>query len=225
MNTTKIMKRKHNLFYPICLLFFLLTVTGCSLIREDVGPYQSDQQTYALTNFDRLDMGSAFIITVQQGSTFSITAEGDRRNLDDLQVYTRNGTLNAQYRIARNRQYPTTFRITMPTLRGVSFSGASRSTITGFTSLNDLDISLSGASEGQFIGQSSRTTIDLSGASSLQLSGQGSWLSAELSGASILQAFSYPVDNAGLGLSGASKATVNVNASLVVEARGQYYPL
>ncbi|MVM34815.1 DUF2807 domain-containing protein [Spirosoma sp. HMF4905] len=207
-------------FYGIAFLSLLLSLSGCSLKREDVGPYQGDLQTYALANFDRLDMGSAFIITVRQGTTFSITAEGDRRNLDDLQVYTRNGTLNAQYRIARNRKYPTTFRITMPTLRSVDFSGASRSTITGFTNLNDLDINLSGASESQFVGQATRTTIDLSGASSLQLSGQGTWLSAELSGASILQAFGYPVGNAGVGASGASKANISVDASLVVEASG-----
>ncbi|GAB4018442.1 hypothetical protein GCM10028808_53030 [Spirosoma migulaei] len=220
MNTTNSLKQKHHQVCSIYLLFFLLTLSGCSLLREDVGPYQPDQQTYALTNFDRLDMGSAFIITVQQGPTFSITVEGDRRNLDDLDVYTRNGTLKAQYRIARSRNYPTTFRITMPTLRGVDFSGASRSTLTGFTNLTDLDISLSGASECQFVGQASRTTVDLSGASSLQLSGQGTWLSAELSGASSLQAFGFPVDNAGVGASGASKANVSVNASLVVEASG-----
>lgn len=220
MNTTKTVNQKHNLRYSIGLIAFLLTLSGCYLKREDVGPYQSDQQTYALTNFDRLDMGSAFIITVQQGSAFGITVEGDRRNLDELDVYTRNGTLKAQYRVARNRTYPTTFRITMPTLRVVDFSGASRSTITGFTNLSDLDINLSGASESQFTGQSVRTTVDLSGASSLQLIGQGTWLSAELSGASVLQSFGFPVDNAGLNASGASKANVSVGASFVVEASG-----
>ncbi|MBN8821499.1 MULTISPECIES: head GIN domain-containing protein [unclassified Spirosoma] len=207
-------------FLGISLVAIALTLSGCSLIREDVGPYQMAQQSYALTNFDRLDMGSAFVITVQQGTSYSISVEGDRRNLDDLEVYTRNGTLKAQYRVARNRQYATTFRITMPSLRGVDFSGAVRSTVTGFTNLDGFDVTLSGASEGQFDIQAARPTINLSGASVLRMTGKGAFLTADLSGASSLQAFDYLVDNAGLELSGASKANVSVNSSLVVEASG-----
>ncbi|GAB4039472.1 head GIN domain-containing protein [Spirosoma gilvum] len=207
-------------FLGISHVAIILSLSGCSFIREDVGPYQTAQQSYALTNFDRLDMGSAFVITVQQGPAYSITVEGDSRNLDDLDVYTRNGTLKALYRVARNRQYATTFRITMPSLRGVDFSGAVRSTVTGFTNLDAFDINLSGASEGQFIVQAARSTIDLSGATILRLSGQGTTLTAVVSGASLLQAFDYPVDNAGLDLSGASKANVSVNSNLAVKASG-----
>lgn len=211
---------KHTQFLGIGLVALLIGLAGCSLRREDIGPYQSDQQTYALTNFDRLDMGSAFVITVQQGTTYGITVEGDRRNLDDLQVYTRSGTLVAQYRVARNRQYPTTFLITMPTLRGVSFSGAARSTVTGFTNLSNLDIHLSGASDGQFTVQAAQTNIELSGASSLRLTGSGAGLVADLSGASLLQAFSYPVGEANLEASGASKANISVASLLDVNASG-----
>lgn len=207
-------------FYGIGLLALLFGLAGCSLKREDIGPYQSDQQTYAFTNFDRIDMGSAFVITVQQGATYSVTVEGDRRNLNDLQVYTRNGTLMAQYRVSRNRQYQTTFRITMPTLRGVEFTGASRSTVSGFANLTDLDIKLSGASEGQFSLQASRTNVDLSGASSLRLTGSGANIWADLSGASHLQAFSYPVSGATLEASGASNANVSVSTTLDVNASG-----
>lgn len=213
-------KMKCTRLLGIGLVALLIGLAGCSLKREDVGPYQADQQTYALSNFDRIDMGSAFVITVQQGTTFSITAEGDRRNLDDLQVYTRNGTLIAEYRVSRNRKYNTSFLITMPTLRRVSFSGASRSTISGFTNLNDLDIRLSGASEGQFTVQAARTTIELSGASSLRLNGNGTGLWADVSGASQLQGFSYPVSEVNLEASGASKANINVATTLDVSASG-----
>ncbi|SOD81644.1 head GIN domain-containing protein [Spirosoma fluviale] len=202
------------------LAIFLFSLTGCSLTREDVGPYQGDTQTYAFTGFDRVDMGSAFKITVQQGNTFAVTAEGDRRNLNDLDVYTRNGTLYAQYRNSRRREYQTAFTITMPTLRGVDFSGASRSTVSGFSNLESLDITLSGASESQITAPASLVTLILSGASVLRLTGQGSTLTSDLSGSSLLQAFGYPVDQAEVEASGASKANVNVGTSLVVNASG-----
>ncbi|AKD55209.1 head GIN domain-containing protein [Spirosoma radiotolerans] len=204
----------------LCLLALLFNLTSCSLIREDAGPYQGDTRTYPFTGFDQVDMGSAFHITVQQGSTFGVTVEGDRRNLNDLDVFTRNGTLHAQYRIARRREYPSSFTITMPTVRRVNFSGASQSTLSGFTNLNDLDVTLSGASESQITTQSSRVNLVLSGASVLRLNGQGNALTSDLSGASLLQAFGYPVDNAGVEASGASKANINVRASLVVNASG-----
>ncbi|UFH52289.1 head GIN domain-containing protein [Spirosoma sp. KNUC1025] len=212
--------RTHTQLHGIFLIALLIGLAGCSWRREDVGPYQSAQQTYSFTNFDRLDMGSAFTISVQQGNTFSITVEGDRRNLDDLDVYTRNGTLIAQYRNARNRKYSTTFVITMPTLRGVNFSGASKSTISDFTNLNGLDIELSGASEAQVSVKAARTNVELSGASRLQLTGSGTSLVADLSGASQLQGYSYPVNDANLGASGASKANVSVANSLDVDASG-----
>ena len=210
---------KLGLRYQIsCIAVLVLGLGACA--REDVGPYQGEKQTYALTGFDRLDMGSAFTITVQAGPAFGIVAEGDRRNLDDLDVYTRNGTLFAKYRNARNRQHQTSFSITMPTVRGGAFSGASRSTITGFTNLNELAIELSGASKSQFTGQAARTTIDLSGASTLEVNGRGTTLSAGLSGASSLQAFPYPVGEATVNASGASKAHISVSNALVADASG-----
>lgn len=214
------MKRKHTLLYTLALFVLLISLAGCSLHREDIGPYQADKQVYAFTDFNRLDMGSAFIISVEQGSTFSVKAEGDRRNLDDLDVYVRNGTLYARYRNSRQRSYETSFTITMPTLRGVAFSGASRSTVTGFTNLNELAIDLSGASESQITTQANRSAIQLSGASTLRLTGTGTVLTADLSGASLLQAFDYPVIESGIEASGASKANIRVAARLVATASG-----
>lgn len=218
-NHSKIKTMRRTLRYQIsCIALLVLGLGAC--IREDVGPYQGNKQTYALTGFDRLDMGSAFEITVQAGPAFAIVAEGDRRNLDDLDVYVRNGTLFAKYRTNRNRQHQTSFSITMPTVRSVAFSGASQSTITGFTNLTELSIELSGASKGEFVGDAARTMVDLSGASMLQVNGRGTALSAELSGASNLQAYPYPVGEATIDASGASKASITVSNVLVVDATG-----
>lgn len=213
------MKRTY-LFQLICTVLILVASVSCGLQREDVGPYQDDKRTFGMTNFDRLDMGSAFIITVQAGTEFQIIAEGDRRNLDDLDVYTRNGTLYARYHNSRSRKYETSFTIVMPTLRGVSFSGASQSTINGFDNLNELDIQLSGASKGQFALQAREVDLTLSGASNLELNGEGVEMEADLAGASTLKAFSYPVKTADLNVSGASNASVSVSGTLDVEASG-----
>ncbi|WP_225309657.1 head GIN domain-containing protein [Larkinella humicola] len=201
-------------------LFALVSLTSCDF--EHVGPYEEDDRSFGLTNFDRLDMGSAFNISVEQGSNFSIEARGNSRDLDDLEIYTRAGTLYARYRngSSRNRRYDMNITITMPTLRGVDFSGASRSDITGFQGLRDFDIKLTGASRSTVDLDADRTNIDLSGASDLDLRGASGLLIGELSGASKVEAFDYPVDEAELDLSGASTARVRVSKRLEVKASG-----
>jgi hypothetical protein len=209
-------------FTSILSAFFILalvSLTSCDF--ERLGPYEEDDRSYGLTNFDRLDMGSAFNITVQQGSNFSVEARGNRQDLDDLDIYTSTGTLHAQYRNHnRNRRYDMNITITLPTLRGVDFSGASRSEITGFKGLRELDIKLTGASRSTVYLDADRTNIDLSGASDLDLKGASGLLIGELSGASKVEAFEYPVDEAELDLSGASTARIKVTKRLNVTASG-----
>ncbi|WP_265988510.1 head GIN domain-containing protein [Larkinella insperata] len=209
-------------FSTLLSVFFIATLvvlTSCDF--ERVGPYEEDDRTYGLTNFDRLDMGSAFNVTVREGSNFTIEARGNRRDLDDLDIYTSNGTLHANYRNNhRNRRYDMRITIVMPTLRGVDFSGASRSEVYGFQGLRELDIKLTGASRAEFDVDADRTNIDLSGASDLDLMGASGILNGELSGASKLEAFDYPVDEAELDLSGASSARVRVAKRLDITASG-----
>ena len=66
-------------------------------IAEDPGPLQDSTEEYGIIDFDRLEMGSGFNITVEQGNTFLIRAEGDRRNLNDLDVYKSGNTLVIEY--------------------------------------------------------------------------------------------------------------------------------
>lgn len=200
-------------------IFALVSLTSCDF--ERVGPYEEDDRSYGLTNFDRLDMGSAFTITVQAGNNYSIEARGNRRDLDDLDIYTSSGTLRAKYRNGSGRRrYDMSITITMPTLRGVDFSGASRSEISGFRGLRELDIKLTGASRSTIDVDVDRTNVDLSGASDLDLEGASGLLVGDLSGASKIEAFDYPVDEAELDLSGASTARVKVAKRLNVTASG-----
>ena len=113
-----------------------------------------------------------------------------------------------------------TFTVTMPTLRAVKFSGASQSTINGFTHLTDLAVELTGASKSTVNVGASRLAINLTGASELTGTGSGSELRADLSGASRLVTVEYPVSNAALDLSGASSARIWVADALTVKASG-----
>lgn len=213
------MKKSLALF--LFALFAVFTQSCVFISEGTLTPRDPSSQTYNLRDFDQLEMGNAFDVSVRQSGQFSISVRGDRRDIQDLEVYVeRSGKLVMKYRNWRARRYEMEVDITMPTLTEVDFSGATTSTIEGFTNGRALDVELSGASKSVIDSDWDRVNVDLSGASNLTLLGQGLTIAGELSGASRIDAFDYPVDNVDLDLSGGSNARVLVDKTLKVNASG-----
>lgn len=202
----------------ILLLFSSLLMSSC--FEEDPGPRQSDIRQYVISDFDRIVAGDALSVTIKQGNSFSIQANGDQRNLDDLLVYKNGNTLIVRYDHYEKRQYGTSVNITLPTLAGVDFSSAVNANISGFTDVNQFDLTLSGSSLAQLDMEISELNFSLSGASQLQLNGKGEKLIGTLSGASLLSAFNFPSAQAKLIVTGASNGKVSVAQRLEVSASG-----
>lgn len=201
-------------------LFFGLTVIFWSCETEDPGPLQEINKDFSVLDFDRLEMGSALNITVEQGSTYSVEVRGDRRNVDDLDVYKKGSTLVVEFERENNRKHQTYISITMPRLEAVTFSGASVSKIRGFESADDINFILSGSSVSQLDASYREVNLILSGGSTLSMSGIGEEIEAEISGASVLTAFDYPVHQANVSITGASSGKVNVGEQLKAVASG-----
>lgn len=198
--------------------FLLITalavgVTSC-LEYEDEGPLQYQEESFSITDFDRLEMGDAFIVRVEQGNYSSIKVRGDRRNLDDLDVRKSGNTLIVRYDDYENRHHETFIDIVMPTLTSAHFSGTCNSVITGFDDLSSFTLQLSGASLSQVDATIEDFVLNLSGASIAELRGEAISIEAELSGASSLKAFSFPVQSAYLLVSGASVCKLTVGSTL-----------
>jgi hypothetical protein len=178
------------------------------------------EKEFSILDFNRLEMADAFTITVEQGDYFKISARGDRRNIDDLEVRKEGSTLIIRYDETRNRRHETYIAITMPELTSANFSGASNSRISGFYELDNMDFYLSGASESQLDVDVENLNIILSGASMLNVRGTARVMEAEVSGASVMKAFYFPVAEAQLRVSGASDAHISVSDQLGVVASG-----
>lgn len=204
----------------ICLILALsMSVMSCK--EEDPGPIQNADKSFNTTDFDRISASEAFDVTIQQGVAFSIYAKGDRRNLDDMRVEKNGNTLAIKYTNSHDRQYTTYVTITMPVVYGVDFSGAVNGRATGFTeSISRFDISLSGASTGQFNVNSDDVRATVTGASTMRLVGQGKKLDANISGASEINSFDFPAETVTSTVSGASHAKLNVSVQLTVTASG-----
>lgn len=184
--------------------------------------FAQDKRTFNVSGFDKLDMGSAFIITVTQASDYKVDVSGGEQDLKDLVVKVSNGKLSVGYPNNwggwKNRKevYVT---VTMPKLTGVDFSGASKAKVTGFSS-DKMDIDVSGASQATFEINAKSLSLDCSGASGLTITGSGQSLNADISGASSVNAYDFKVTTANIDASGASGAKVNVSSKIVAEASG-----
>lgn len=202
-------KRMKRLF----TLFLLISTCGFA---------QELKRSFNLKDFDKLDMGSAFIITVTQGNTYKIDVRGREQDVKEIIGKVNGSTLDLHFpsnwsgNKNRKEVYVT---ITMPKLTEVEFSGASKSMVSGFNS-DKLSISVSGASVGNFKVNAKALSIDCSGASSLTLIGSGQSIDADVSGASNVNSLDYKVATANIDASGASDIKLFVTSKIVADASG-----
>ena len=183
-------------------------------LRNELGDdfHQKGEYTrqFEATNFSKIDMGGAFAVRVKRGETFKVVADGREEDIDDLRVRVENGELNVDFRNEgvfkwRNRRR-IGITVTMPDVQSIHYSGATQSIITGFDSLDNLDIDLTGACKALIDVKTNKLDIDLTGASKATLRGRSNNVNAHLSGACKLDATAMTVGRADVEAIGASNA-------------------
>ncbi len=214
------MKTKFSAFAPYIALIAASVVFSSCDYSEDPGPIQEIEKEFDVVDFDRLEIGDAMHIDVEQGNFFEISVRGDRRNVNDLEVYNEGSTLIVRFDESRNRRHETYVTITMPALIAANFSGASNSRVSGFSDVSSLDLILSGASVCQLDVNATEVDMSVSGASYLTARGSAQSLKANISGASVVKSFNFPVISADVRATGASSASVTVSETLHAVAEG-----
>ena len=98
--------------------------------------------------------------------------------------------------------------------------GESDGTVSGFSSTENVDVTLSGASTVTGDISAGDMNFKVSGASTVQLKGSAIDIVAEVSGASSFNAGGLAVKNVNVSLSGASTGTVNPGGRLDADLSG-----
>ncbi|MBO9612323.1 MAG: DUF2807 domain-containing protein [Dyadobacter sp.] len=187
---------------------------------DDIPPRGEATRTYDFRNFDELEVSDAIRVHVAAGTSFKVSATGERNDLDDLNVFVQDGKLTARYNNSWRKRQRMDIDITMPDLAEVDFSGAVNAEIHDFENLPSIEIDLSGASQCDFDGSGTTLKFDINGASRLNALGKMKFLDGEASGASQLNAFDLETEESDLDVSGASNAKVWVTRLLDVKASG-----
>ncbi|MBL7166986.1 MAG: DUF2807 domain-containing protein [Dehalococcoidales bacterium] len=179
---------------------------------------------YRFSDFSEVTVGGAFEVDVQQSDSYSIVVEADWLTFQSIKVSRQGEMLSIGRRWHPLAWIPGSSRpkatITMPVLKGLAISGATRVTVSGFKSSEDFRMELSGASRITGDLGVGNARLVLSGASRADLSGSSGNLTADISGASRIEMGGFEVQDASLVMSGASRMTANVNSRLNAELSG-----
>jgi len=225
------------------LVVVLLTsglVVGCQGVAVK-GSGNLATENYNLSDFTRVEAGTAFEVEVVQSGSYSVEVTVDDNLFKYVDVSKAGETLKIGL-TAVTLLGPTTLKakVAMPELRGLDLSGATRGTVSGFSSTENLDIEVSGASSVDLVGMSAGdakfevsgagkvtgditaadTEFDVSGASTVQLEGSAGDIVVEASGASRVKLVGFTVSNADVTLGGASTGTVNLDGRLNANLSG-----
>jgi len=223
--------------------------------RGLVGSGNLETEAYAFANFTEVEISDTFEFEIEQSSSYSINVTTDDNVMDYVQVSQEGQTLKIGLRTGlrigsvtlsigfgifpRLESVTLKASVTMPQLRELTVSGASRGTVSEFSSTEDLNVKVSGASRvtGDItagdaaidVSGASRVTGDItagnvefgiSGASTIQLEGSADDMVASVSGASHLNLDAFTLNNADVNFSGASSGTVNLNGRLDANLSG-----
>jgi len=186
-----------------------------------IGSGNLETEEYAFTNFTKVEISSAFEFEIEQSSSYNISVTADDNVIDYVQVSKDGQTL--KIRLGTVRWFgPVTLRasVTMPQLHGLTASGASHGTVSDFSSTEDLDITVSGASRVTGDITAGNAEFDISGASTIQLEGSANDMVATASGASSFNLDDFTVNNADVNFSGASSGTINLDGRLDADLSG-----
>ena len=229
---------KSKLLVVLAVIIVAGLLTACAVVK---GSGQLKTEGMDFSDFTRVEVGGAFEVEIVQSDRFSVSITADDNLFDYIQVSKHGSTLKIGVKPAvvfRSATYRA--EITMPQLLSLELSGATQGVVTGFESMEDLDIEVSGASSldldgimagnmtfdisgaSQVIGEVDANDVEfgVSGASTVRLQGTAADMELDLSGASNAELENIPVNDADVNLSGTSRATVDVDGRLDVNLSG-----
>ena len=172
-----------------------------------------------------MDIGGAYSIIIRQGNEFNVSADGEEDDIDDLKVYVEDGTLrvkrSGEFSIFDSNKWRRIgLIITMPTVEGLSLSGANKTLVSGFSGLPKLDVDISGASKTEINVETNELTLGISGASKATLKGSAQKVELDAHGACKITATEMNIQNANVEASGASRVELGRVPNLSRNANG-----
>jgi hypothetical protein len=230
----------------LLLVFTSVLFTGCQGLGYTTGSGTIKATQYDLKDFDNIEISNSFLFEIKQASSYSVDVSCRENIATFLDVYVTGKTLVVRLKPGMLTNGDLKAVIGLPQIHRLQVSGACQGSIRGFKSSNDLDLSVSGASQLDTDIEASETSIEISGvskltgtlqlqktrlsvsgASSCDINGKAGDVDLEVSGASRVNLKEFPMKNLNINVSGASTAVVKTDGTLNLDVSGastlEYY--
>lgn len=233
---------KSKLLVPIIagVMVIAFLMTGCVPGRYIVGTGPMVNTPYNYENFTEIDVSNTFQYEITRADNFSININSHQNLVEHLDITQSGKRLIIRLKDGNYTNSDIVATVTLPALTKLTVSGASKGEISGFTSSQDLDIVVSGASQLEMNAAAATANVEVSGASKISgtLKSAAAHLKAtgasrmslegsasddcilEVTGASTLATGDFKMINAEISISGASRATIYAEGDLRMEATG-----
>jgi hypothetical protein len=201
---------------------------------------------FNFSGFSRVSVKFAMDVEIVRADSYSVIVSGSDSLIDNLEVKQEGDKLVIGYNVNLKSIIMAPFshataRITLPDLRELTVTGAAKGVVRGFNSPNDFALIVSGASKldmyemsvgnmtwelsgaSKISGQvkaAGNVDLDITGASKIDLKGTAQDIKVRATGASQIDLEEFPVRNANIKMTGASRSTVNLNGKLDVALEG-----
>ena len=199
-----------------------------TVLKSSGNNHQVITREFDFSDFTNVDIGGAFRVEIVHSDSYQVSVTAEARLFNYIDVNKSGNTLKITVKSHHSSMRTTRrVRIAMPVLKKLRMSGASRGTVKGFSSEENFDLNLGGASTLDDIDiRAGKTTFEISGASRVSgnvelgdaeftLSGsgrvelKGSANRAVLNawGASNLNLADFTINDTSVNLKGVSRAT------------------
>lgn len=217
-----------KLLHILILAVTAVLAAGCAAAKPAVdnrvtliGSGQMVSRAFALTDFDRLEIGFAFDVTIRQGQHFKVLASVDDNVAGYLHLNQDGRTLQIGLKPGYAYDIPAaTMRaeVVMPRLAGLSLSGSSRATLVDVQLAPDFTAELSGASALEGSVETQTASFTLSGSTLARLSGAGRQVNIDICGNSLIDLRHFRAEDARLEASCNATVYLDLDGQLIADA-------
>jgi eukaryotic-like serine/threonine-protein kinase len=201
--------------------------SGPQVVKESsqdsliIGSGNAASKTWDVTDFTRLQISSRFHARIGKGTTFKVTTTADDNVLPFVRVSKEGNTLTIGLEPDRiyDLKKPLAAEITLPTLAALDLSGASRASVNGFRSENELTLRISGASKLDGSVAVEKADFQVRGSSTVSLAGSAQTARLAATGASYFKLGEFTLKACAAEISGASIAEINVRSDSPFKAK------
>ena len=211
------------------LVVLAILMVGCAQIKRApqvnnvtvTGSGNLTTREVTVSDFDQIEIGLTFDITLHQGEDYSVVLTSDDNFIEYIQVEQSDGTISFGFKpgYAYN-YYGVTLRadVTTPELNELRLSGSSHALLNSITLTEDFEAELSGSSSLDGDLNAKNASFILSGSTYIKLSGSAERLYIDACGNSLAELGNYHAEDAALEVSCNSTSVVNVAGMLDADA-------